>query len=290
MLPIIVDNCKDLNNSARLLEAIDLLEEAVKRTQREKATAPLVKKLEGQIAKAFKAQGKNFAKRIAALEKEWPVAEASNGPEWEKYFDAAAGATVSFFQGPIDAAIQRALAAGGMQVLANLKAGISFNLKNPRAVAYIKNHGAEMVTKINETTRAEINRIIAKAVDEGWSYARTARAISDKYSEFAVGRPQAHIETRAHMISVTETGNAYVRGELEAARQMAAAGIPMEKSWDTVGDDRVSEGCALNGLQGYIPLESRFDSGDDAPLRFPGCRCALGIRVKREPKTKAKAA
>jgi len=260
--------------STRLLEAIDRLEEAVKRTQREKATAPLVKKLEGQIARAFKAQGRAFVKRFKVLEKEWPVAEAGSGPEWEKRFDDAADETFYFFLGPIEAATKKALAAGGQQDLANLKADVAFDLKNPRAVQYMKNHGAEMVTKINKTTRDDIKRIVTKAVDEGWSYGRTAKAITDTYSEFA--------ESRAVMIARTETGNAYVAGELVAARQMTDAGIETEKHWRSVGDDRVSETCFYNDAQGWINLNNLFSSGDDGPLAHPSCSCSLDIRVKKE--------
>lgn len=70
------------------------------------------------------------------------------------------------------------------------------------------------------------------------------------------------------------------RQRLAAVKDMASLGLAMEKSWLTVGDNRVSDGCAENEGAGWIPLDEPFPSGDQAPLRFPGCRCtALYRRV-----------
>jgi hypothetical protein len=54
----------------------------------------------------------------------------------------------------------------------------------------------------------------------------------------------------------------------------------MEKRWLTVGDDRVSDGCKDNQRAGWIALNDAFPSGDDRPLRFPGCRCVVQYRRK----------
>lgn len=62
------------------------------------------------------------------------------------------------------------------------------------------------------------------------------------------------------------------RGELPNA---------MEKSWSDVGDGRVSDGCLLNSADGWIPLDNEFNSGDERPPRFPGCRCGAQFRKAR---------
>jgi hypothetical protein len=95
-----------------------------------------------------------------------------------------------------------------------------------------------------------------------------------------MGMPQQHIDSRAHLVAVTETGNAYAEGQLEVAQELAAAGIEMEKAWITVGDDRVTEGCRENEAAGWIGLDDPFPSGHQRPLRFPGCRCDLLTRRK----------
>jgi len=110
-------------------------------------------------------------------------------------------------------------------------------------------------------------------MEQGWSYNKTARILSDRYEQFAIGKPQLHIESRAHLIAITESGNAYEEGRLQTAKWMQAQGLDMEHFWLNVGDDRVSDGCLANTAAGWIPLDQPFPSGHMRPLRFPGCRC-----------------
>ena len=99
---------------------------------------------------------------------------------------------------------------------------------------------------------------------------------------FSERKPQLHIRNRAELIAVTETGNAYEKAAMLQAEALQQAGLPMEKSWNTVGDDRVSDGCQENEDAGWIPIDEPFPSGDMQPLRFPGCRCNLQTRFARE--------
>lgn len=108
-----------------------------------------------------------------------------------------------------------------------------------------------------------------------------AQAISDRFVEFAVGRPQEHVESRAHLVAVTEVGDAYEHGNEIVVNDLAAAGLRMEKKWDTIGDGRVSDGCRENEQAGWIPIDEEFPSGDMRPLRFPGCRCTALYRRAR---------
>jgi len=66
------------------------------------------------------------------------------------------------------------------------------------------------------------------------------------------------------------------------SQSLQSAGLPMEKSWLTSRDGRVSDGCMQNEDAGWIPLDDAFPSGDMRPLRFPGCRCALLTRMMKE--------
>lgn len=67
-------------------------------------------------------------------------------------------------------------------------------------------------------------------------------------------------------------------------KHLQNAGLEMEKSWLTVGDSRVSEGCAANAAAGWIGLEEEFPSDGtydrQRPPRFPGCRCDILYRRK----------
>lgn len=193
-------------------------------------------------------------------------------------FEVAALKTLVTLESPIQAIAQAALEIGIKVAVADLgdvSAGISFDLANPRAVAYLEQYGAERVTMVNDTTREVIKGIVAQGVDEGWSYDQTAKAITDRFAEFADGRPQEHIDSRAHLVAVTEAGEAYEAGNHMAAEELAASGIEMEHFWLTVGDDKVDvPDCLTNQEQGWIPLAQAFQSGHPHPLAHPACRCS----------------
>jgi len=162
----------------------------------------------------------------------------------------------------------------------DLVQGISFDLSSPAAMAHIKAHGAEMVKAIDDTTREEMLGVLERMAAKGESPQAIAREIVSRWKGFAIKKPQLHIRNRAHLVAVTELGNGYEQGRLLAAREMEDEGLPMMKSWLTVGDDRVSEGCQDNANDGWIDLGKKFSSGHDSPLRFPGCRCTALYRRK----------
>ena len=264
----------------QFIEAVSAVR-AVRRKRR--LLAPIEKKLDAAIAKAFTAQGKAFMRRLARLKPQFPkLEEAIRDQDWEPLFDEAILQTIKAFVGPIDLFAAAALLAGGQQQIAELGVDISFDLENPRAVAFLEEYGAQRVSMINETTRSTIKSIVTQAVDEGWSYDRTAKALSDRFGEFAVGRPQQHIDSRAHLVAVTEAAHAYEAGNRMVVDDLIAAGLTMEIRWLNVGDNRVSEGCRANGAEGWIPATSTFQSGHQHPPRFPGCRCCgLSRRARK---------
>jgi hypothetical protein len=157
--------------------------------------------------------------------------------------------------------------------------------------SYLEAHGAELVKQINETTREHLRHVVNHALDNGWSYKKTALAIQKRFAgyydpgswwNFDAPRPQGHISSRAHLIAVTEAGNAYEVGNFIVTQDLADSGIKTEKRWSTIGDNRVSEGCRENEAEGWIPSEQNHVSGHAHPLRFPGCRCDEMYRVKKE--------
>jgi hypothetical protein len=287
----------ELNDPNPVFAALAFLE-AVNRSRRLKKREQIDRRLELALRKAFKEQGKQFVRALSkfknrfgeAAQIEIPspfgsdqsvkISEAIAPTEWVFIFHAVAQKTFSLFEKPIDGAVEQALKMGAAHMIADVSMNITFDLKNPRAVAYLANYGADQVTKINQTTRDYLNTILTQATDEGWSYQRTAEAIIDRYKDFAIGKPQEHIDSRAHLIAVTEVGNAYAEGNLMVARDLHEAGIEMEKAWSTVGDSKVTAECKANEDQGWIPINQEFQSGHMRPLRFPGCRCDLLTRIK----------
>jgi hypothetical protein len=147
------------------------------------------------------------------------------------------------------------------------------SLPNLRARAYAKKHAAEAVTQINDVTRKEIARIVSDGVKSGASYNDIAKAIKSKFEEFAVPSQQKHIPNRAVLVAVTELANAYCEGNAQVGDYLQSNGVKMMKAWQTLEDDRVSDGCKENEQAGWIPIDKEFPSGHMHPPRFPGCRC-----------------
>lgn len=259
-------------------------EEAAAAAQKWRIVGKEEKRLEKAISQAFKTQGRAFLRGFAtmrplfesvALREEW------DDDDWIEIFDDAAGDTHTAFLKPIQKGVQTALLAGANNIIGQVKSDIAFNLRNPRAVAYIEQHGAALVSGIEDTTRDYIRTVMTSAAAEGWSYDRAAKTLADRFEQFAVGAPQEHIESRAHLIAITEIGNAYEAGNEIVVEDLQASGVDMEKKWLTTGDDRVSEGCEENEDEGWIPYEDEHASGDMHPLRFPGCRCTELYRRAR---------
>ena len=157
----------------------------------------------------------------------------------------------------------------------NVKADKSgwVSLPNLRAQEYAKKHAAEAVTQINDTTRKEIARIVSDGVKSGESYNDIAKEIKNKFEEFAVPMPQKHVSNRAVLVAVTELANAYCEGNAQVGNYLQDNGVKMMKAWQTLEDDRVSDGCKENERVGWIPINKEFPSGHMHPPRFPGCRC-----------------
>jgi len=73
--------------------------------------------------------------------------------------------------------------------------------------------------------------------------------------------------------------DAWLERGLKQSRGLQSAGLPMEKSWLTCGDDTVCEICNGNAEAGWIPLDEPFPSGHMRPLAHDGCRCDLLIQM-----------
>lgn len=261
-----------------LLDFLDRFIEAASVAAKLRTLRPIERRLERELSKAFDAQGKAFLKAFRELRSRF--VESIGESDWGPLFDEIAEETVDLFYAPIQRAAGRALVAGAANLVAEIGEELPtpFTLRNPRAVAYLEQHGYGLISQINSVTRGNIATIVNNGVAEGWSYNRTAREIISLYAEMAEGRPQEHIKSRAHLIAVTEAGTAYETGNRIVVDDLAEAGIRMEHSWLTAGDDRVSEQCAANEAQGWIPLAQSFESGHTQPPRFPGCRCSALYR------------
>lgn len=267
-----------------LLNEIDQMMETRRLSRKKrKVLGALIEQLEGELGKAFRRQGSLFVKRLAEL-KAMFQGDGTVGvtlKQWAPIFAKVSDETVELFIRAWEEEVGAALAAGGTELFKSLGLDLVFGLENPVVVDYLERNSAQMVTNIDEETKKQLNRIITDGQVGGKSYDKIADDITSRYEEFAVGKPQEHIDSRAHLVAVTEVGNAYEETAYMAATDLESGGVPMEKMWKTVGDDRVSDGCQENEADGWIPISQAHSSGHQKPLRFPGCRCDEQYRVKR---------
>ncbi|MEE9451087.1 MAG: phage minor head protein [Ignavibacteriaceae bacterium] len=253
---------------------------AMSRNKKDNALAAAQSKLQKEIAKIFIKQGKLFIEQFDVFQIRFK--ESITGDELNRLFNNVEAITNESFIDPLNTAYQSSLFQGANEISKLLGEDvISFNLSNQRANDWIIDNGAKLVTNVNETTRFRIKTVVRNGVKEGLSYDKIAANITKRYKEFAIGKPQLHIRSRAHLVAITETGNAYEAGAREGAKQANDAGLTMEKKWSTTGDNRVSELCLVNEDESWIGLDQVFASGHDRPLRFPGCRCAALYRRRK---------
>jgi hypothetical protein len=293
--------------TADLIVPLTRFLEANAAIRRDKLVEQRRKRLETAVARAFKKQGRLFLRSLGQLRGEFDknaetvketaaiyqpghrrrvivLREAVNPADWIPFWNAAARDSKLDLTDPLQAAILDMLILGGGDLIAGLgiaadeqeELGVSWNLKNPRAVAYAKQHAAEQVTKINDATRSYLNSMISQAVDEGWSYDRLSDSIGERFTEFATGGDNP----RSRRVAVYELGSAYEQGNFQAAGELKDAGLKMQKKALTAGDDRVRPSHVDNAAAGWIGLDDPFPSGDMTFPSDPGCRCATMYRRK----------
>jgi hypothetical protein len=189
---------------------------------------------------------------------------------WEDIWQSIETETTGELQDLIEGIEGEALLKGAEQLRSQLRfdAKSTFSLSNPRAVAFFRKTGGSVdyIKGIQGTTAESLKTVITTGLDEGWSYNDTAKEIRKLFD--------GPISTqRAQLIATNEAAQAYEAGNRAFADTIVDDGIEMEKQWVTSHDDRVSDGCAENEADGWIPINEAHTSGDQEPPRFPGCRC-----------------
>lgn len=154
--------------------------------------------------------------------------------------------------------------------------GISFDLLSPLAVQYLESDRPLVLSTLSQTTKDSIKPILQEALQSGQSYTETARQLTEAFG---------FSPDRAQMIAVNEIGHAYEWGNYVPMQDAKAKGYKVEKKWSTVHDNRVTDECKANEAMsketdGWIPLDTPFDSGDDTAPRDsnPRCRCTTLYR------------
>ena len=117
---------------------------------------------------------------------------------------------------------------------------------------------------IDATTIRDVARAVAQAYDDGANYQGIVAAIKNAYADFSA--------RRADLIAQTELNNAYNAGIWQFGRQVSAA----TKSWHTTSATPCPL-CVANEMEGRIPIDQPFSSGEDFPTAHPNCMCSLEV-------------
>lgn len=270
----------DAEELTRAYEAVSAWMSRQMVLRRLRALDPYELRLTRDMERAFRSQSRLFL-GLLARQRGLASGRVAEGPfDWLAEWAEVERLTRRFLEHAYDVTGSAAFLAGARETIDQLGMSISFDLKNPRAVAYLRDHAAEQVTRVNAATRGEIARLVTDGLDRGASTEEIAREIKRKFSEFSTPQPQLHIRNRAHLVAVTETAEAYSAGTQAFAQSMADRGHEIEVAWLTAEDDRVDEViCGPNGDEGWIALGDTFQSGDQRPPGHPACRCSLLTRV-----------
>ena len=236
-------------------------------------------RLEKKVGAWFKWQGRVISKALPKMKRHFSESVES---DFDAMFDSAIKVMVRNGVEIFEAGLVPAVSQGYSALAEEVGMQDAFKLKQPDAVKWARTQAAIDVSAVNDTTKETIRGIVTRGLEQGASYDEVARQISKRFTEFAVGKPQAHIESRAHLVAINENAVGYAHGETTLIDEIEATGIKLEKSWHTVGDDNVSNGCQRNADNGWIQNDEAFDSGDMTYPRFPGCRCSVHYRVSRE--------
>lgn len=156
----------------------------------------------------------------------------------------------------------------GMTVMMTLAgASTGFDVRAARVRSYIEGRAAEIGRLVNETTEAELRRVLADAEASGAGIDGMADAIAAYFAD--------NVAMRAERVARTEVIGAANYATVEAGRQ---SGIATGKTWLATADDRVDEDCAdLDGTT--VGLDEGFGEVDHPPLH-PNCRCTVLIETE----------
>lgn len=267
----------------------DLIREARTRAairKRDRLAAPFVGRLERRTAEFFREQARRIVPLLPPLERQYPVFEAASEPPVPitDVMDVVDGETVAEWQASSRLILDAALARAGRNSFVELGVEIGFERSNARVIRFLDERAAALVTSVSDETRRALRQVIADGIRNRKSWQAVAIDIRRVFDRFARGEPVKGIQSRARMIARTEIAFAMSEGTLEAARQLEAAGLPMEKRWLTAPANE-EDPCTANERQDWIPISDSFQSGHMNPPEHPNCLCVLQTRMIRSDRS-----
>jgi len=249
--------------------------EAVSALERKRAE----ERMQLEMAALFRVQGKAVLKEFVRFKRHF--VEAGIDSALDAMLDDALAVSVPSMTKLFGDVALQGYEWGYADLAENLALQDAFSLSHPKAVAWADAHAADMVSKVNDTTKGHIKNLISYGLDEGESYGEVARSIKNQFEQFAVGSPLEHIQSRAELVAVTEMGNAYEAGSASLSDELEAVGIEQEKARVGPDDGHTSDNCRADLGAGWIPKNEPFPSGVMFELEHSGCRHGTIYRVAR---------
>lgn len=283
-------------SQVRVLPAVERFLEAERRDRKDRQLRAVDARLQADIGRAFKMQGRAFVRRLESLASRFATGDPTPVvPTWEPLFDEAAAETRPAFIAPLEREARAALELGVRSAALDIGIRIrmsgfleakhrsdiglalgfreavdpTFDVPPEDAVNWLSAHAAENVTGIDETTRHQLQILLRDAVEAGMSYGEVSRIVAGRYQEFSV--------VRAEVIAVYESALAYSEGQRVVVRELERNGIAMTKSWLTAGGERVCPICVDNEAAGRIAWGADFPSGNDMAPAHVRCRCDVAV-------------
>jgi hypothetical protein len=276
-LATLLINATDIRS---LVEAISRLRGVERQLHRERLLEPIQKAFAQHLRKGWLAQEKVLVRDLKRLPNPPQLQEAAP-MSWdeESALERAVLETEEYMVSGANRYTGMALEKGAASLIDEFSLSMRFDLANPRATTWLREHSSTLIRGIDDATRTDIRAIITAGHENRLTYDQIAHQISDKYEQFRVGMPQAHIESRAHLVAVQESHVAYVEGNRQVADEMKDQGLEMVKMW-LRGSDYDCDICGPNGEAGWIDIDDDFPSGDSQSPGHVACLCDTMFKAK----------
>ncbi len=147
----------------------------------------------------------------------------------------------------------------GNVALAEVGVTVAFDILNPRVVDWLKEHAAEAVTGIGDTTKAALKKTLLEGIENGESIAKLTKRVQAEYKHLELE------EWRAKRIAMTETKTASGKGSLEGYKQ---SGLTGQKG--ILLGPRPCSICLDFYAIGLIDLNDAWDGFDSPPFHVGG--------------------
>ena len=187
---------------------------------------------------------------------------------------------------------------------------IRYDLKNPLALEWIKDHGAELVTDIGEGARRDLREVIYRGYFEGYTPRQQAEFIkglvglderrltavenyAEKLRKDGLSPDEIHkkasryseklLDRRAKTIGVNEASEAATRGQYFSTKDACNRGVMNPREWEgfriVTHDDHLCPICsAVAGETRSLPDGVYPSSGEVTTKKHVLCRCTEGYQ------------